>query len=140
MPTKVNKPTAPIIITITLPDEDKLVRTGQLLIQRGEQATLGQFEYSSLEDIMAAIERGTTRLMGVEANPPDLKPVSKPAQAQPAASTAPASTTETPAETTAGEAEGTEASQVEPAAEATHAHTPQLSADPAAQDNQLSLF
>src|SRR5258707_10802086 len=91
MPVKVNKPSpAPIVITITLPEEDKLLRTGQLLIQRGERATLGQFEYSSLDDIMAAIERATTRLMQVEENPPDLKPTAKPSEGMTSAAPSPA--------------------------------------------------
>ena len=75
MAQKVNKPTpAPIIITITLPEEDKLLRTGQILIQRSGVATLRQFEYNDLSDIMTAIQDSATWLTEVEANPPDLTP------------------------------------------------------------------
>ena len=75
MAQKANKPDpAPIIITITLPEEDKLQRTGQILIQRGSVATLRQFEYGDLGDIMTAIQDSATWLTEVEANPPDLTP------------------------------------------------------------------
>ena len=134
MAQKVNKPAAPIVITITLPDEDKLVRTGQLLIQRGAHATFGRFEYSSLEDIMAAIERGTTRLIQVEANPPDLKPalqaslpVARAAVQLPAADQA-GEGAESSAETTEAPGTAEESSDQAPAEPA------------AAQRDQLQLF
>jgi hypothetical protein len=135
MPTKVNKPAAaPIIITITLPEEDKLLRTGQLLIQRGEQATLGQFEYSSLDDIMTAIERGTTRLMQVEENPPDLKPTAKQPQGMTSAAPSPA-----------GQVTAEASTEQDPAADGTQEQapadaSPQPTLAPATQDNQPQLF
>lgn len=75
MAQKVNQPApAPMIITITLPDEDKLLRTGQILIQQGTLAKLNQFEYADLHDIMTAIENNAAALMQIVANPPDLTP------------------------------------------------------------------
>src|SRR5260370_28798757 len=82
MAQKDNKPApAPTIITVTLPEEDKLLRTGQILIQRGTLATLRQFDYTGLEDIMNAIQDSATWLMQVEANPPDVTPAASRPQA-----------------------------------------------------------
>src|SRR5260221_5218725 len=82
MAQKVNKPApAPTIITVTLPEEDKLLRTGQILIQRGTLATIRQFEYTSLDDIMNAIQDSATWLIQVEENPPDVTPAAPRPQA-----------------------------------------------------------
>ena len=137
MAQKVNKPArAPIIMTITLPDEeDKLLRTGQILIQRDTLATFRQFEYGDLGDIMTAIQDSATWLTQVEENPPDLTPAAlhpqeaaaAPAQAQSNAQDAGTAQDE--------ESEATEAS------EQSTGDTTQTSTAPASvQAEQPSLF
>src|SRR5258707_5957144 len=123
MAQKVNKPapTPTIIITITLPEEDKLLRTGQLLIQRGELATLRQFEYTNLEDIMSAVQDSTTWLMQVEANPPDVTPAAPRPQAAAPSEQQPA---EADAADEASDAQDAEAS-ADPAAPASTPETVQ---------------
>ena len=74
MSKKKETPKSPIVITITLPDDDNLPRTGQILVQRGSLATICQFEYSSLSEISAAIQQAATSLIQLEENPPDIKP------------------------------------------------------------------
>ena len=65
------------VITITLPDEGTLPRTGQLLIQRGELGICTQFQYSDLAGISRALQEGAVLLMDTERNPPpeDVKEV-----------------------------------------------------------------
>ncbi len=60
----------PTTITLTLPDENGLARTGTLLIQRGTLAALRQFTYRDLGDITRAIQGAAAQLMALEQNPP----------------------------------------------------------------------
>ncbi len=64
----------PTVITITLPDEGHLPRTGQILVQRGTLAIIRQFVYSSLSEISAAIQHAAASLIQLEQNPPEIKP------------------------------------------------------------------
>ncbi len=64
----------PTVITITLPDEGHLPRTGQILVQRGMLAIIRQFVYSSLSEISAAIQHAAASLIQLEQNPPEIKP------------------------------------------------------------------
>ena len=73
MSKKKETPKSPIVISITLPDDDNLPRTGQILVQRGSLATICQFEYSSLSEISAAIQQAATSLIQLEENPPAIK-------------------------------------------------------------------
>src|SRR5258707_15424501 len=74
MSKKKETPKSPIVITITLPEDDNLPRTGQILVQRGSLATICQFEYSSLSEISAAIQQAATSLIQLEENPPAISP------------------------------------------------------------------
>ena len=74
MSKKKETPKSPIVISITLPDDDHLPRTGQILVQRGSLATICQFEYSSLSEISAAIQQAATSLIQLEENPPTISP------------------------------------------------------------------
>ena len=67
----------PTVITITLPDEGSLPRTGQILVQRGTLAIIRQFSYSSLSEISTAIQQAAANLIQLEQNPPDIKPASE---------------------------------------------------------------
>ena len=73
------------VITVILPEENALVRTGQIVIRRGTLATVCQFEYATLDDIMIAIESSANGLISVEQNPPPklapFSPSTTPAQA-----------------------------------------------------------
>jgi hypothetical protein len=60
----------PITITVTLPDEGEMPRTGQILVQRGALATIGQFTYMDLAGISQAIQDAAVRLIQLEQNPP----------------------------------------------------------------------
>lgn len=57
-------------ISITLPGEGGLVRTGTLLVQRGDLALMSQFDYSSQAEILDAIDRATRDLVALIAAPP----------------------------------------------------------------------
>ncbi len=67
----------PTVITITLPDEGHLPRTGQILVQRGTLAIIRQFVYSSLSEISAAIQQAAASLIQLEQNPPEVKPATE---------------------------------------------------------------
>ncbi len=60
----------PTTITLTLPDENGLERTGTVVIQRGTLAALRQFTYRDLGDITQAIQDAAAQLMALEQNPP----------------------------------------------------------------------
>ena len=64
------KPTPPTVITLTLPEQDEETRSGTLVIARGDLAHIGQFTYTSLSDLTAAIKAGFVALARVEADPP----------------------------------------------------------------------
>jgi hypothetical protein len=76
MSKKKETPKSPIVISITLPDDDNVPRTGQILVQRGSLATFCQFAYSSLSEISAAIQQAATSLIQLEENPPAISPAS----------------------------------------------------------------
>ena len=67
----------PTVITITLPDEGHLPRTGQILVQRGTLAIIRQFAYSSLSEISTAIQQAAASLIQLEQNPPEVKPATE---------------------------------------------------------------
>ncbi len=119
-----NQPRPPTVITLTLPDEGTLPRTGTLLIQRGTLAAVRQFVYRDLSAITQAIQDAAAQFMDIEKNPPpDFKsstpstPVSTPAPADENAaepadeSTSESETTSEPTDTTPEPAD-TEAQQI----------------------------
>ncbi len=65
-----NQPRPPTVITLTLPDEGTLPRTGTLLIQRGTLAAVRQFVYQDLSAITKAIQDAAAQFMDIEKNPP----------------------------------------------------------------------
>lgn len=73
----------PTIITLTLPQEDSLERSGTLLIGRGDLAHLCQFTYSNLSDLTSVIKDAHIAMAALEAEPPVL---SEAQQAQPQSS------------------------------------------------------
>ena len=78
MPKKKTSTTRPpTVITITLPDEGHLPRTGQILVQRGTLAIIRQFAYSSLSEISTAIQQAAASLIQLEQNPPEVKPATE---------------------------------------------------------------
>lgn len=60
----------PIIITLTLPEEDGTARSGTLLIARGELAHLRQFTYANLSDITVMLKDALLVFAAIEADPP----------------------------------------------------------------------
>ncbi len=105
-----NQSRPPTVITLTLPDEGTLPRTGTLLIQRGTLAAVRQFVYQDLSAITKAIQDAAAQFMDIEKDPPpDFKsstpstPVSTPAPADEnarAAADDPTSESETTSEPT----------------------------------------
>lgn len=57
-------------ITITLPGEGGITRTGVIHAQRGDLAFFGEFQYAGQGDIADAIYGALLRLIDVEAAPP----------------------------------------------------------------------
>lgn len=71
MPKKeAEKPVPATIITLTLPRQESVPRSGTLLVQRGELAHVRQFTYTSLSDFPAIIKEAVVALADIEANPP----------------------------------------------------------------------
>lgn len=66
------------VITLTLPDEGGIQRTGSLLIQRGDLAKLYQFHYCNVGDIASAIQDAIKAIASLEKFPPVLPEVSTP--------------------------------------------------------------
>ena len=66
------KPTPPTILTLTLPRQEGVQRSGTLLVQRGELAHVRQFVYASLSDFPAVIKDAVVALAQIEANPPQV--------------------------------------------------------------------
>ena len=77
--------TAPTVITMTLPSEGGIQRTGSLLIQRGDLARMYQFHYCNAGDITSAIKDATKALVELEKSPPVIPetPVDKSAKEKP---------------------------------------------------------
>ncbi len=67
---KKTPPTPDTVITITLPGEGGIQRTGTMLVQRGSLAQIRTFNYCNLADIAHAIEAATQGILDIEANPP----------------------------------------------------------------------
>lgn len=67
---KKQAPKPDTVITLTLPSEGGIQRTGTMLIQRGDLARMSQFTYTNLGDIAHAIGEATGGLVEVEAAPP----------------------------------------------------------------------
>ena len=67
---KKKRKTPPTVITLTLPSEGGIQRTGSLLIQRGDLAKLHQFHYCNAGDITSAIKDATKALVALEKSPP----------------------------------------------------------------------
>ena len=68
--TKKKETTPDTIITMTFPGEGGIIRTGTILIQRGDIAHIREFTYSNQADIANAIGEATAGLVAVEAAPP----------------------------------------------------------------------
>ncbi len=84
------KKTPSTVVTLTLPEEHGIQRTGSLLIQRGDLAKLFQFHYCSAGDITSAIKDATKALVQLEISPPVIPEASgdKSAKKKPSAKTA----------------------------------------------------
>lgn len=65
-------PTAPTVLIITLEADGN----GSLLTRRGELAHLSQFTYSSLTEIIHAIQSGAAALAELETHPPVIESAS----------------------------------------------------------------
>ncbi len=66
--------TPPTVLLITLEADGN----GSLLTRRGELAHLSQFSYSSLAEIVTAIQSGAAALAELEKNPPVIESTSSP--------------------------------------------------------------
>lgn len=67
------KPTGPdTVITLTLPPETGLVRTGTLLVKRGDLAVMRQVSYSNALHLAEAIRDAALQLKTTESNPPKI--------------------------------------------------------------------
>ena len=75
--------TPPTVITLTLPSEGGIQRTGTLLIQRGDLARLFQFHYCNAGDITSAIKDATKKLVELEQAPPVITDESAPTEKAP---------------------------------------------------------
>ncbi len=82
---KKRKPKPPWVITITLPSEGVLPRTGSLVVRQGTLATIRQFQYQSLDEVTRALDDGVAHLLAVEAHPPVLSATGSRPAAAPAA-------------------------------------------------------
>jgi hypothetical protein len=58
------------VITITLPGEGGIQRTGTMIVKRGGLAQIRTFNYCNIADIALALDQGTEGLIAVEAAPP----------------------------------------------------------------------
>ncbi len=138
MSKKKETPKSPIVISITLPDDDNLPRTGQILVQRGSLATICQFEYSSLSEISAAIQQAATSLIQLEEKPPDIKPAAT-VTLQPQAITEVQEPLE--ADDNTGDTDTADTpDDVETDTEITDEMEASLAEEPPAPDNQLELM
>lgn len=63
------EPKPDTVITLTLPGEGGIERTGSLIIKRGDLAQICQFQYSNLGDIADAIGKATEGLVELAATP-----------------------------------------------------------------------
>ncbi len=102
------KPKPPMVITLELPVEGGMPRTGTMVVKHGELAILHQFSYRTVADIMSAINDGVNHEMVVEADPPVITASATAAIAQ-TPRPAPAATNDTPDEA----AEAVEAAEVD---------------------------
>lgn len=69
---KATTTTAATTITITLPADEKLLRTGTMMATRGTLGSMSQFQYQSVADIAAALYKLLQELDGVIVAPPQL--------------------------------------------------------------------
>lgn len=70
------------VITITLPEDGDLPRTGSIIVKRGELATIRQFQYSDIDGITAAMISAAEALIDVERNPPPMEIKAAPRNAE----------------------------------------------------------
>jgi hypothetical protein len=61
---------APLVITLTLPESDEELKSGTLLVARGDMAHLHQFSYGRIGDLGDIIAEGLMALAVVTADPP----------------------------------------------------------------------
>ncbi len=94
-------PLPPTILLITLEADGN----GSLLTRRGELAYLSQFSYSSLAEIVTAIQSGAAALAELETHPPVIESASSPILAD---------VPKTQSESTADNADDDPAGEVEP--------------------------
>jgi hypothetical protein len=66
------KPTPPTVVTLTIPDakEDE-ERSGTITARRGDLASVRQFTFATMADVLDAIHAAAEALAGTEAAPPD---------------------------------------------------------------------
>ncbi len=87
---------APLLITLTLPESEDETKAGTLLVGRGDLAHLRQFSYTCLSDLGDIIAEGLMALAVVAADPP-LIPEAPKVEPKPTASRkAPAKSSSTP--------------------------------------------
>ena len=88
--------TPPTVITLTLPHEAGLSKSGTLLIQRGDLARVFQFHYANTGDIASAIGDAREALDALAANPPAVPDLPDETPKSPARTTKPKAAPEPP--------------------------------------------
>lgn len=59
-----------VVITLRLPSQGGIARTGTITVQRGDLARMGTFEYQSVGDVADAMSIFMEELIALEASPP----------------------------------------------------------------------
>ncbi len=67
---KTTPTTPPTVITLTLPNDGPMPRTGTLLAQKGEVAQVRRFEYRSLVEVSTALKESLLALNELTKHPP----------------------------------------------------------------------
>ncbi len=69
---KTSPTTPPTVITLTLPNDGPMPRTGALLAQKGDLGQLRRFEYRSLAEVSTALKEALLALNDLAKQPPVL--------------------------------------------------------------------
>lgn len=67
---KTTPTTPPTVITLTMPNDGPMPRTGTLLAQKGDLAQLRRFEYRSLTEVSTALKEALLALNELAKHPP----------------------------------------------------------------------
>ncbi len=70
------KPNEPIFISLSLPVEGNMPRKGTILVRHETTAVLHRFDYRTMRDILTAINDAVNHELVVEADPPQIPPLS----------------------------------------------------------------